>query len=564
MNRYYPDDINIHFGMPPKSFDFELAAMDTEWFGQTKSRLNRPHGRFGCLGVTTNGVDVYMIFDPAQVSEFMSLVDDATHAWHHAQYDIRQLRRYSEMPDRKKIWDTMLVEQVMYSGLYEKFSLAACVRRHLNMYMNKSVREEFLEDTGQPMTDDQIFYGAVDVVATWQLAKAQMSKIDSDDKGIWENVEMPFLWVLLSSRGIYFDSDNWKQRIERANAELALATAKLPFNPKSSTQVKQYLLDNYPKIIKKLESSDEKTLTLLDHKFGDANPNLREELATILAARGDSKSGGTYGAKWIDAVEEDGRIYPSWNQIGAKTGRMSAEGLAVQTIPHDPEYRKSFRAEPGSVLVIKDYSSQEPRLLACVTGDKKLIDIFQSGKDVYISIGFEIFGEVFDKKDKRRQDMKSIILGVSYGMTFGLAAKLGVSQEDAEKLLKIFFKKFPQVKKWVDSCQVWSNYAVTILGRKFWGNPYKNGWERNYQNHPMQGSASDCTKIAAALTYEELGYNPFIIYMHDELVAEFTKEQLEHGNAVMNKNMLSAQEWMHNYKVPGGLETFIGETWASK
>ncbi len=557
MNRFTEDDVNIIFGLPPEYMAMEFVSIDTEWWGQTLEKLHRPHGRFACLGCTSNGRDVYMIFKTEEIQEFMDRIQDATLMGHNLQYDIRQLRKYATIPDRENIWDGYLIEQIRFSGYYDKFSLAACARRYLDIYMDKDIRDEFSEDNGQVMTDEQIFYSAVDIVATWHVGRAQMASIDEDDKSIWEHVEMPFLWVLLASGGIYFDGQAWKDRVEREKLDHEQKMEAMTINPNSSAQVKQYFLENY-KV--KLDSTDEKHLLALAQK----KEQTAEDVQLILDARGGTKSGSTYGMKWVEAIEEDGRIYPSWKQIGAVTGRMSAEGLAVQTIPHDKEYRKCFAAEPGNTLVIKDYSAQEPRILACITQDKKLIQIFNSGKDVYISIGFEIFGEVFDKKDKRRQDMKSIILGVSYGMTFGLAAKLGVSQEEAEELLSTFFKKFPKVGAWVDRCQEWTPYATSILGRKYWGNPYKNGWERNNQNHPCQSSAVDTTKIAAAMMYQRLGYSPCKIFMHDELVCEFTPDQLEEGERVMNECMLEAQDFVQDSLVPSQLETFQGRDWSSK
>ena len=557
MNKIEPDDVNVIFGMPPKGFDCEVVALDTEWFGQDVNRLHRPHGRFGCLTATGNGQDVYIIFKDDEIQEFMNRVGpNAVQVYHNAQYDIRQLRKYATIHDTENLWDTMLVEQVRFSGYYNKFGLNDLARRYLGIYMEKGVREEFSDDSNQEMSDEQIFYACVDAVCTWHVAKAQMDQIDSDDRNIWENVERPFLWVLLSSKGVYFNTEKWMERANAAKAKAEELDKSMPFNPRSSKQVKEYMLSKY-KI--KLESSDEEHLQTALNK----NPDIIE-IETILESRGLTKDASTYGEKWALAVEEDGRLYPSYRQI-LETGRVSAGGdVAIQTTPHKDEYRSCIMAAPGNIISVRDYSAQEPRILAYITQDKKMIDTFRKGKDIYISIGYEIFGEVFDKKDPRRQQMKSIILGISYGMSiFGLAAKMGVDEETATEWLDIFFKKFAQAKKWVDSCQVWKPYTTTILGRKFWGNPYSNGWQRNYQNFPMQGSAADCTKIAAACVYSRLGYNPFLIYMHDELVAEFTKEQFAEGDAVMNSCMLEVQEWMHE-GIPGSLEAFAGADWSVK
>lgn len=577
MNRIQPDDIQIHFELPPETFDIEYVAIDSEFFNQDENRLHRPHGDFGCVGCTSNGRDVYMIFDTDQIQDFYQRIDASVHIYHNAFYDLIQLGRFAQLVERKKIWDTMIVEQIRFNGYYDSFGLNDLVRRYLNIYLPKDTRKEFTQSETTTMTDDQIFYAACDIVGTWMVAKEQREQIDEDDLNLWNHVEKQFLWVLLDGKGPSFDSEKWTVRYQH-DAQLAIELdEQLPFNPRSPKQVKDYFLKNF-KV--KLEGTAEGVLSeYLLKKYGLSDESTEEQIAEvtsehedakliydILTARGLSKASKTYGAKWVAGVEADGRIHPSWKQIGAETGRMSCAGdFPLQTMPHKKEYRECIIAAPGHTMVVNDFSSQEPKELAYITGDPTLIKIFQDKKDVYIEVGFEIFGERFGKKDPRRQQMKSIILGISYGMSkYGLARKLEITVDEAEELLDLFYARFPAVKKWVDSCAVWKPYATTILGRKFWGNPYKNGWERNYQNHPMQGSAADCTKIAAAKLRKRMGYNPCLIYMHDELVCEFPNEDLERGAKMMTDVMIEVQEWMVNCEIPGGLEQGIGNSWNCK
>lgn len=557
MNRMNENLINIHFSLPPETFDFELIGIDSEFFNQDVNKLHRPHGDFACLGCTNNGRDVYMIFGTDQIQEFYNKIEASVHVYCNALYDIRQLRKYADLPDRKKIWDIQLIEQIRFSGYYDSFALNDLARRYLGIYLDKEERKTFsINIENAQMTESQIFYAAVDVVCTWMIAKEQREQIDEDDLNIWKHIERPFLWCLLDTGGIKLDVKKWTARYTK---DLQLAQEldeKLPFNPRSPKQVKEFFLEKYKL---KLEGTAEAVLTEVAKDY----PNI-PELQMILDARGLAKAAGTYGKSWVDNLE-DGMIYPSWKQMGAATGRVSAAGnYAIQTVPHDESYRDCLIAEEGTTMVINDYSSQEPKLLGAVTGDITLVDIFKSKKDVYIAVGFEVFEEKFGKKDERRNSMKSTILGVSYGMSkYGLARKLGIDVDAAEALLEKFFRKFPGVAKWVDECQKWKPYTTTLLGRKFWLNPYANGWERNAQNHPMQGSAADCTKIAVAKLRKNLGYNPCRIYMHDELVAVFKDGDVEMGAKALTDAMVSTQEWMHP-EIPGGCESYQGKNWSAK
>ena len=109
-------DLKIIHGIPPVAEKGDRVSIDSEFFGQDKKRLHRPHGRFAYLGCSYDGITVYYITDELEVQQFYNNINSAVHIYHHAKYDIRQLRRYANIPNRNLLWDTMLVEQIMYSG----------------------------------------------------------------------------------------------------------------------------------------------------------------------------------------------------------------------------------------------------------------------------------------------------------------------------------------------------------------------------------------------------------------------------------------------------------------
>jgi hypothetical protein len=68
------------------------------------------------------------------------------------------------------------------------------------------------------------------------------------------------------------------------------------------------------------------------------------------------KRGGTCGTEWLKHVADDGRVYPSWWQMGASSGRMSCSAPNMQQLPrcespcHDLEHPRSA-ALPGGLQV---------------------------------------------------------------------------------------------------------------------------------------------------------------------------------------------------------------------
>ena len=91
-----------------------------------------------------------------------------------------------------------------------------------------------------------------------------------------------------------------------------------------------------------------------------------------------------FGQNWLDAVNKgDGRIHPELNPIGTDTCRVSSGGgqydLNIQNIPHDPETRACFVSGPGNVWISADYQSQESRIIASVSNDPAMLDLFING-----------------------------------------------------------------------------------------------------------------------------------------------------------------------------------------
>ena len=186
----------------------------------------------------------------------------------------------------------------------------------------------------------------------------------------------------------------------------------------------------------------------------------------ILEERGLLKLINTYIDKLPECIsEKDGRLHAHFNQYGAATGRFSSSDPNLQNIPsHNNEIRMMFTASPGYVMIGGDYSQQEPRLLAHYSNDEHMIDAYKQGKDLYASIASKVYhnnyednrefrpdGTINPEGKKRRTSVKSLLLGIMYGMsTPSIAAQLGCDIKEAESIKQGFFKEFPKVNSWID------------------------------------------------------------------------------------------------------------------
>ena len=233
----------------------------------------------------------------------------------------------------------------------------------------------------------------------------------------------------------------------------------------------------------------------------------------ILNCRSISKLKSTY----VDALPllinpQTRRLHTSLNQTVAATGRLSSTEPNLQNIPVKGDYglriREAFIAPQGHELLCADYSQIEPRILAHLSQDPRLLAVFSNGEDIHMATAMEIFSLPASQitKDMRRA-AKTVVFGIVYGISpFGLSQNIGVPQAEAKKYIETFFERFPAVRALMDRNIAEGKakgYTTTILGRRRpipelqSGDPVQRSFgERMAVNSPIQGSAADLIKVA--------------------------------------------------------------------
>ena len=264
-----------------------------------------------------------------------------------------------------------------------------------------------------------------------------------------------------------------------------------------------------------------------------------------------------------------GRIHTTFNQAVAATGRLSSSNPNLQNIPVRTEIgrriRDAFIAPPGYRLLSLDYSQIELRVLAHLSGDRNLIEAFQSGEDVHSRTALELFGEVDDEK---RRIAKAVNFGVVYGQTpFGLQRALGIPMEEARQYINRYFERYPGVQDYmnriIDEVRE-KGYAETILGRRRPIHLTRKGSheERTARNTPIQGSAADIIKLAMLRVDEYLKKNipqvTMILTVHDELIFEVPENMVES----VASQLIPIMEGVLELSVPLRVEAGYGRTWA--
>ena len=275
------------------------------------------------------------------------------------------------------------------------------------------------------------------------------------------------------------------------------------------------------------------------------------------------------------------RVHTSYIISGASTGRLSSAEPNLQNIPIRTEegrqIRQAFFAQDGHKLLSLDYSQIELRLLAHIANIPSLKEAFANNVDIHALTASEMFNVPLNEMTAEiRRKAKAINFGVIYGISaFGLANNLRIPREDAKQFIDTYFDRFPQIKDYMELTVNFAkkhNYVRTIFGRKI-HTPNINAKghiagfaQRAAINAPIQGSAADIIRramirIPQALRVNSLSAN-MLLQVHDELIFEVPKNEVEITTQVIAKEMENACGPVVKLEVPLLVDTGVGDTWS--
>ncbi|TWS95418.1 DNA polymerase I [Streptococcus sp. sy018] len=299
----------------------------------------------------------------------------------------------------------------------------------------------------------------------------------------------------------------------------------------------------------------------------------------ILDYRQITKLQSTYILGLQDYILDDHKIHTRYVQDLTQTGRLSSTDPNLQNIPIRLEQgrliRKAFRpSHPDWLLLSSDYSQIELRVLAHISGDEHLIDGFKQGVDIHTSTAMRVFGIASPDQvtDNDRRNAKAVNFGVVYGISdFGLSNNLGISRQAAKTYIETYFARYPGIKTYMDQIVAdakTKGYVETIFKRRrelpdihSRNFNLRSFAERTAINSPIQGSAADILKIAMIELDKQLTERGLkarmLLQVHDEIVLELPKEELEEVQILVKDTMENAV----SLAVPLLVDQSHGQTW---
>ncbi len=484
-------------------------------------------------------------------------------------------------------FDTMIASYLLEPGQHahglERIA-AAYLGEEMISYQEVTGKGKKQVNFAEVAVDRAARYACEDAEITWRLVPLLRRRLEQEQLlDLYRALEMPLVPVLarMEQRGILVDAQHLEtisldleKQLEREVAEIYRLAGK-KFNVQSPKQLAQVLFEDLGlPVVKRTKTGPSTDMSVLE-RLAAEHPIADH----LLAYRSLAKLKGTY----VDALPrlihpQTGRIHTSFNQTVTATGRLSSSDPNLQNIPvrtgEGKRIREAFVAPPGMLLLSADYSQIELRVLAHYSQDENLLAAFREDADVHRRTAAEVFGVAPQAvSPEMRRQAKAINFGIIYGMgPYGLARQLRISSKSAKAAIERYFERYRGVRRFIEATIEKAReqgYSQTLLGRKraipelgSRNQTIRRQGERLAVNTTVQGTAADLIKKAMIDIDRAMGSDDsrcaMLLQVHDELVFEVAREELETVKALVREKM----EGVWPLTVPLKVDLGWGANWA--
>ena len=498
--------------------------------------------------------------------------------------DIKNQYKYFDREDTVRYFDA-IIGAYLINPLKNDYDGEAIANEYLNMVIpgwkelfgKKTIREAAEEDCKK--LADYYMYQAYVALKASKLICEKLS--ETNMLSLMQEIEMPLSLVLyeMEQEGIAVQREELKEygealtsRIQELETSIHQQAGK-EFNINSPKQLGEILFEHLQIPGGKKTKTGYSTAADVLEKLAPDYPIIND----ILEYRGLTKLKSTYADGLAAYITDKGRIHTTLNQTITATGRISSTEPNLQNIPVRMELgrliRKVFVPREGFVFMDADYSQIELRVLAHMSGDEELIQAYHTEQDIHRITASKVFGIPFEEVTPlQRRNAKAVNFGIVYGISsFGLSQDLSISRKEAAEYIEQYFATYPKVKEYLDNLVESAKkegYIATMFGRR---RPVpelassnfmtRSFGERVAMNSPIQGTAADIIKIAmirVRKALKEAGLaSRLILQVHDELLIETSKDEIEQVKQILEENMQQAAE----LSVKLAVDLNIGNNW---
>jgi len=538
------------------------------------------------------------------VQLFKPIIEEKVMIMQNAKFDLQFLYHCKIVP--KKIFDTFLAERILTAGIpTARRALDHLVWKYCKQTMDKSVRGNIHREG---LSTRVIKYAGDDVKYLHEIRRKQLVKIEELGLNRAVSLDNEYVRVLayIEYCGVKLDRNKWKQKCLQDKQCLEEKAKALDAFILENPEEFSHLIDNQmdlfsdePKTLINWNSSKQVVpfmVTLgIDTKVRDkSSGEMKDSIdKKVLSSQKDKhpvvsmyidyseaqKVVSTYGESWFDYINPvTKRIHTNYTQI-MNTGRLSSGQKGVkkrgipqkpnmQNVPSEDRTRSCFTAEPGSTLIVADYSGQEQVVLANKCLEPNLLEFYSSGvNDMHSFMAKKIFSKelenvAIEDVKKARPDLRQFAKAAGFAINYGgvgltIAQNLGISIEKGEEVYKAYFKAFPGLESYFKKqrtkavkdgyitfnnmtgrkCFVygfeefqdlhqelyvdksfWTEYKIEKMKDSEYFKNYlkpkvreyfvkKGEIERDALNYPIQGTSADITKLSGVYMFRYLEEN---------------------------------------------------------
>lgn len=483
--------------------------------------------------------------------------------------------------DIKNISDDTAIAAYLVDPAKNEYTIEKLASEYFGTVIEKpEVKQLSLLDD---VESDRSEYLAKCAVALGVLNECIGDKIkENGQEKLYQEVELPLVTVLahLEINGFLVDDNQLKEFADKLGEKIDALTNEIymlageEFNINSPKQLGVILFEKLElKPVKKTKTGYATNADVLE-KLRDKHPIVN----FIMEYRQLAKLKSTYCDGLTAVVNPNThRIHSVFTQTVTVTGRLSSTEPNLQNIPTRTELgreiRKMFVAKDGYVLVDADYSQIELRVLAHIANDETMINAFRNNEDIHAVTASQVLGiPLEDVTKEQRSSAKAVNFGIVYGIgEFSLAQDLHISVKEAKAYIESYLEKYHGVRNYMESIKEQAKkdgYVKTMLNRiryipelKSPNYNIRQFGERVALNTPIQGTAADIIKLAMVrvdnrLINEGLK-SKLILQVHDELIVEAHKDEVDKVKQILSEEMQGAME----LNVPLKVDMSTGHSW---
>lgn len=452
--------------------------------------------------------------------------------------------------------------------------LAGACREGLGVTVDKSVRERAGEaDLFAPSTSEMEDYALNDARLCLDLWERFQGRWPERERELSRHTR------LMGRRGIGFDTEKATEAVRSLTAQITETEASLPWTASGHppTSRNAFFLECDRLGLPRPTTTAEKSPEWQD--WLDAHEARVPWVRGLNQWRKLNRTKEVIGAMLRRTAKD--RLHYSLRYYGAAiTGRWSgADGLNLQNLNSKDtaggiDLRALLVPEPGKVFIVSDLSQIEPRCLAVLTGDEKMLEFLRTGADLYeaharATMGYTDPRPLKEVDKSLRALAKARVLGLGYSCgasKFVTVAKimagLDISPEDSERIVTEYRAQNPKITALWDRMQgefsrvkgpVWAIRTKARRPMRYYkpkdgqasavkGRPPVKFYGGKLVENLIQATARDVL-AEMILRIEAAGF-PVVLHVHDEIIAEVPVADAPNALAEIRRIMTTPPDWM--------------------